>query len=284
MRWLWLGIALLVAGCGGDSGSGVATAEPKRPVVLATTTSTQDSGLLSELLPAFEEATGYPVKPVAVGSGQAIEMGRRGEADVVLAHSPAAERELMDSGVAGGREVVMHNDFVLLGPEADPAGTRGGKAVEALRRIAAEQAPFVSRGDDSGTHAKEMSLWEEAGVSPSGAWYQETGSSMGATLAVAAEKDAYTLADRGTYLSNQQADDLAVLVDGGPGLLNVYHVIDIDAKAGPRVNAEGGEAFADWILTGFAQELIGSFGEQEYGRALFTPDAGRSAADIESAT
>jgi len=277
-------IALAWSGCGGGAGGQAATPESKRPVVLATTTSTQDSGLLDELLPAFEKASGHPVKSVAVGSGQAIEMGRRGEADVVLAHSPADERELMDSGVAGSRELVMHNDFVLVGPQSDPAGARGARAVTAMRRIAAERAPFVSRGDDSGTHAKELSLWAEAGTTARGGWYQETGSGMGATLAVAAEKDAYTLADRGTYLSNQQADDLDVLVDGGPGLLNVYHVIDIDSEAGPRVNAEGGEAFAEWILTPFAQDLIGRFGEQEYGQALFTPDAGRDEERPESAS
>jgi tungstate transport system substrate-binding protein len=151
-----------------------------------------------------------------------------------------------------------------------------------LKRIAAEGAPFISRGDDSGTNAKELALWEDAGVQPSGGWYQETGSGMGATLAVAAEKGAYTLADRGTYLSNRQARDLDLIVDGGRGLLNVYHVIDIDPQAGPRVNAEGGDAFADWILTDSAQELIRTFGTEQYGQALFTPDAGRSQEDVES--
>jgi tungstate transport system substrate-binding protein len=269
-------LAITLAACGGGAPpDGVATAEEKRPVVLATTTSTQDSGLLEELVAAFEQATGHPVKTVAVGSGQAVELGRRGEADVVLAHSPSAERALLESGVAGSRERVMHNDFVLLGPDSDPARARGRRAVTALRRIAAANAPFVSRGDDSGTHAMELSLWRRAGAEPRGSWYQETGSGMGATLAIAAEKGAYTLSDRGTYLSNAQARDLAVMVDGGPGLLNVYHVIDITERAGPRVNARGGEAFADWILTGFAQDLIRDFGREEYGRALFTPNPGR---------
>lgn len=251
-------------------------------MVLATTTSTQDSGLLDVLVPAFEEATGHPVRTVAVGSGQAVEMGARGEADVVLAHSPGAELELMETGVAGDREVVMHNDFVVVGPAEDPARARDRRAVAAFERIAARRAPFVSRGDDSGTHAKELSLWADAGVRPRGAWYQETGSGMGATLAVAAEKAAYALADRGTYLSNHQARDLEVIVDGGPGLLNVYHVIDIDSEAGARVNAQGGDAFADWILGDPAQELIGDFGEEEYGQPLFVPDAGRSEAEVES--
>ena len=270
-----------VAGCGeAREASTSETTATARPVILATTTSTQDSGLLDELVPAFEEAEGYAIKTVAVGSGEAIELGRRGEADVVLAHSPEAEKELMASGVAGDREVVMHNDFVVVGPASDPAEVKGEEAVEAFERIAGERAPFMSRGDDSGTNAKELKLWEEAGVKPRGRWYQETGQGMGATLTVAAQKDAYTLSDRGTYLSNEQARDLELLVDGGPGLLNVYHVIDIDTDAGKRVNAAGGDAFAKWIVSPPAQEIIGSFGREEYGQALFTPDAGRTDAEI----
>jgi tungstate transport system substrate-binding protein len=274
-----------VAGCGGDAGEApTSDATPAaRPVVLATTTSTQDSGLLDELVPAFEEAEGYAVKTVAVGSGEAIELGRRGEADVVLAHSPAAEEELMASGVAGSREVVMHNDFVVVGPGSDPAGVKRQKAVEAFERIARARAPFISRGDDSGTHAKELTLWEQAGVQPRGRWYQETGQGMGATLTIAAQKDAYTLADRGTYLSNEQARELELMVDGGPGLLNVYHVIDIDSDAGKRVNAAGGDAFARWIVSPPAQKIIRTFGREEYGQPLFTPDAGRSEAELSAA-
>ena len=283
LRALLLGVVVATAGvfgaCGGDD-TGSAEGLDHRPIVLATTTSTQDSGLLDVLVPAFEEAEGYSVKTVAVGSGQAIEMGRRGEADVVLAHSPEAEEELMASGVAGDRRVVMHNDFVVVGPRSDPAGAQGAKAVEAFRRIARRQAPFVSRGDESGTHAKELSLWADAGVRSRGGWYQETGSGMGATLAVAAEKEAYTLTDRGTYLSNAQARQLALVVDGGQGLLNLYHVIDIDSDAGERVNAAGGDAFAKWVVSRPAQRIIGSFGRDEYGEALFTPDAGRSDAEI----
>ena len=285
MRSLAIAAALGLGACGGDTNDSSGEAEPRadaRPVVLATTTSTQDSGLLDELIPAFEEESGLTVKTVAVGSGQAIEMGSRGEADVVLAHSPAAEQDLMESGVAGSREVVMHNDFVVIGPEDDPARAEGKPAVDAFEAIAERRAPFVSRGDESGTHAKELSLWEEAGVKPRGAWYEETGSGMGATLAIAAEKDAYTLADRATYLSNEQARDLTVTVDGGPGLLNVYHVIDIDSDAGPRVNAEGGDAFARWIVSKPVQKMIGAFGEEQYGQALFTPDAGRTEAEINS--
>ena len=226
----------MLAGCGGAQAGPAA----ERSIILATTTSTQDSGLLDGLLPAFAAETGWEVKPIAVGSGQAIEMGRRGEADVLLVHSPAAEEELVAEGTAGRRLLVMHNDFVLLGPEADPSGVRGAPIDEAMRRIAGSGAVFVSRGDDSGTHARENSLWEQAGVTPGGDWYQQTGQGMGATLRVAAEKAGYTLADRGTYLS--QPDGLAVLMEGDPGLLNVYHVIEMTTRAGERVQPDAAAA------------------------------------------
>jgi tungstate transport system substrate-binding protein len=265
-----VGVVLLaLAACG----SPAAGPSAERSLILATTTSTQDSGLLDDLLPAFTTATGWAVKPVAVGSGQAIEMGRRGEADVLLVHSPAAEEEYVAEGTAGRRLLVMHNDFVLLGPEADPAGIRGATADEAMTRIAAAGAVFVSRGDDSGTHAREKSLWEKAGVTPGGPWYQETGQGMGATLRVAAEKAGYTLSDRATYLS--QPGGLALLVEGDPGLLNVYHVIEVTKRAGERVQPEAATAFADWITGPDAQQRIGEFGRAEYGQPLFVPDAGK---------
>jgi tungstate transport system substrate-binding protein len=269
LRTAVVGIVLLVlAACG----SPAAESSAERSLILATTTSTHDSGLLDELLPAFTEATGWAVKPVAVGSGQAIEMGRRGEADVLLVHSPAAEEEYVAEGTAGRRLLVMHNDFVLLGPEADPAGVRGVPVDEAMGRIAAAGAVFVSRGDDSGTHARERSLWEQAGVPPGAPWYQETGQGMGATLRVAAEKAGYTLSDRGTYLT--QPAGLALLVAGDPGLLNVYHVIEVTTRAGERVQPEAAAAFADWITGPDAQRLIGEFGRERYGQPLFVPDAG----------
>jgi tungstate transport system substrate-binding protein len=266
-----VGVVLLVlAACGAPQ------ADPPagRSLILATTTSTQDSGLLDELLPAFTDATGWQVKPIAVGSGQAIEMGRRGEADVLLVHSPAAEEKLVAEGTSGRRLLVMHNDFVLLGPDSDPAGVRGLGLDEAMRRIAAAGALFVSRGDESGTHAREQSLWERAAVAPGGAWYQQTGQGMGATLRVAAEKAGYTLADRATYLS--QPDGLAVLVEGDPSLLNVYHVIEMTTRAGERVQPEGAAAFADWITGPDAQQRIGEFGRAEFGQPLFVPDAGQA--------
>jgi tungstate transport system substrate-binding protein len=267
--------AACLAGCGDDDAGSA-----REPVILATTTSTQDSGLLDVLIPAVERDSGHQVKTIAVGSGEAIEMGARGEADVVLAHSPAAEEELMADGKGGSRRTVMHNDFVVVGPAADPAGVRGDDIVDALDGIAEARAPFISRGDDSGTHVFELGLWEQAGRTPEGAWYQESGQGMGATLQIANDKDAYTISDRGTYLSTDSARDLEVVVEGGRDLLNVYHVIDIAPAAGERVNAEGGKALADWLVAPAAQEEIATFGEDEFGEPLFVPDAGKTDAEI----
>jgi tungstate transport system substrate-binding protein len=266
---------LLAAALTACAGSAPSAAGPsaERSLILATTTSTQDSGLLDDLLPAFTQDTGWAVKTVAVGSGQAIELGRRGEADVLLVHSPAAEEEFVAEGSAGRRLLVMHNDFVLLGPDADPAGVRGVPVGEAMARIASAGAVFVSRGDDSGTHAREKALWADAGVSPGGDRYQETGQGMGATLRVAAEKGGYTLADRATYLS--QPDGLSLLVEGDPGLLNVYHVIEMTNRAGERVQPEAAAAFADWVTGPAAQRRIAEFGVAEFGQPLFVPDAGK---------
>lgn len=276
------GLALALAACGGDDApAGSAETRDKGSMILASTTSTQDSGLFEALIPAFEKSSGCKVQTVAVGSGQAIEMGERGEADAVFAHSPAAEGKLMETGVAGDRTLVMHNDFVIIGPEDDPAGIEGDTAVEALRKIAEQKARFVSRGDDSGTHTAELATWEKAGVEPQGSWYQETGQGMGATLAVAAERGAYTLADRGTYLANEQAGELPILVDGGEGLLNFYHVIDINKEAGKRVNAECGDAFAEWVVADEAQTIIGALGREEFGQSLFTPDAGKTVEELD---
>jgi ABC-type tungstate transport system, permease component len=260
---------LLLVGCRGPATGPSA----ERSLILATTTSTQDSGLLDELLPAFTADTGWQVKTVAVGSGQAIELGRRGEADVLLVHSPAAEEKLVAEGSAGPRRLVMHNDFVLLGPAADPAGVRGVPVSEAMRRIARSGAVFVSRGDDSGTHAREKQLWTADGITPGGPGYQQTGQGMGATLRVAAEKGGYTLSDRATYLS--QPDGLTLLTEGDPGLLNVYHVIEMTTRAGDRVQPDGAAAFAGWITGAPAQQRIGAFGRATYGQALFVPDAGK---------
>lgn len=263
-------LALLLAGCGADD----------RSLILATTTSTQDSGLLDELIPAFEREHDAQVKTIAVGSGEAIELAARGEADVVLAHSPAAEEELMAGGKAGERRLVMHNDFVIVGPADDPAGIRGEDADAAFRKLAKGAAPFVSRGDDSGTHAAELARWEAAGVEPPAGAYVETGQGMGATLRVADERQGYTLADRGTYLT--QPGKLEILVEGDASLLNVYHVIAMTEAAGERVNAEDAAAFAEWIVSPRVQEMIGAFGVERYGEPLFTPDAGKTLAQVQA--
>jgi tungstate transport system substrate-binding protein len=274
-----LAITILGGGCGDDDDA----AADKPALILATTTSTQDSGLLDVLVPSFRRETGYPVKTIAVGSGEAIELGSRGEADVVLAHSPADEEALMATGRAGRRQLVMHNDFVLVGPGDDPARIRGLPAPRALERIAASQAPFVSRGDDSGTHSRELALWETAGATPAGDWYAESGQGMGATLRIALERRAYTLADRGTWLATGTGEELPVLVEGGTDLLNVYHVIDMTRRAGDRVNVAGARAFADWIVSPPVQRRIGAFGRVRYGVPLFTPDAGKRDEDIAEA-
>jgi tungstate transport system substrate-binding protein len=274
-----------VAACGDDDddGGGGNSQSSERPVILATTTSTQDSGLLDVLVPAFERESGRQVKTVAVGSGEAIELGSRGEADVLLVHSPDDEEAFMATDKGGTRRLVMHNDFVIVGPPDDPAGIRGMSSTEALKSISENEAPFMSRGDDSGTHNLELKLWDEAGVKPSGSWYQETGQGMGATLRIADQKRAYTVSDRGTYLSTADSTDLDVLVEGEPRLLNIYHVIDIKPSAGPRVNAAGGRAFADWIVSPPAQGMIGAFGRKEFGRPLFVPDAGKTEEQVAQA-
>ncbi|HET8542549.1 MAG TPA: substrate-binding domain-containing protein [Anaeromyxobacter sp.] len=260
-------------------GPPAAGARETRTVLLATTTSTQDSGLLDALLPAFEKETGYVVKTISVGSGQALAMARKGEADVLLVHSPEDERKLVEDGFAASRRLVMHNDLVLVGPPADPAKIRGGgSSAQAARRIADAGALFVSRGDASGTHAKEEAIWKAAGVNPEGRrWYQQTGLGMGETLNVASEKGGYTLVDRGTLLARGKARPLAleILVQGEPRLLNVYHVIEVSAARWPKVNAPGAKAFADFLVSRRGQELIGRFGVDALGAPLFTPDAGK---------
>jgi tungstate transport system substrate-binding protein len=255
-------------------------ADASKVVILATTTSTQDSGLLDVLVPLFERRTGYSVKTISVGSGQAIALGRRGEADVLLVHSPDDEAKLVADGLGLNRRIVMHNDFVVLGPPADPAKIKGAKTTaDAVTRIAGAGALFVSRGDSSGTHAREKGLWKKAAVAPEGKpWYQQTGLGMGETLNVAAEKGGYTLSDRGTWLARQKARALAleILVEGEPSLLNVYHVIEVNPARWPKVNAAGGKAFADFMVGAEAQAVVKTFGTEKLGAPLFFPDAGKA--------
>lgn len=242
-------------------------------LLLATTTSTQDSGLLDVLVPEFERQTGYTVKTIAVGSGAALRLGKEGEVDVILVHSPLAEEFFMAAGHGVNRRLVMHNDFVILGPPHDPARLRGlTDAAEAFRRVAARGALFLSRGDESGTHIKERALWGAAGLIPSGNWYQETGIGMGQTLLVASDKQAYTLADRGTYLAQRENLTLEVLVEGGPPLFNVYHVMQVNPEKSRRINAEAAAAFVRFITSKMAQDLIRGYGVDLYGQPLFLPD------------
>lgn len=248
-----------------------------KTLILATTTSTQDSGLLDALVPLFEKETGYFVKTIAVGSGQAMTMGDKGEADVLLVHSPEAEKKFMAAGAGSSRRLVMHNDFVIIGPAGDPARIRGAKSsVEALKKISHAGALFLSRGDNSGTHAKEKGLWKSAGITTEGQkWYQQTGLGMGQTLNVAAEKKGYTLTDRDTWLALKKTLGLELLVEGEAKLLNVYHVVEVNPARWPKVNAAGATAFADFMVSKKVQEIIGRFGGEKYGAPLFFPDAGK---------
>jgi tungstate transport system substrate-binding protein len=263
-------VAVALAACDDEAGS--ASSPPDRgTLLLATTTSTRDSGLLDDLLPKFERRSGCTVKTLAVGSGEAIELGERGDVDVLLVHSPDDEEAFMNDGHGASRKPVMHNDFVLLGPAADPAGIKqADDAPDALSRIAEQEAPFASRGDDSGTHAKELSLWEAAGIEPEGGWYVETGQGMGQTLTIAGQKQAYTLSDRGTFLATENLD-IELLHDGGEALLNPYHVIVV---AGEEVNRECAEELSAWITAPPTQRAIERFGIEAYGQPLFVADAG----------
>lgn len=246
-------------------------------IILATTTSTRDSGLLSVLIPVFQQKTGYNVKTIAVGSGQAMTMGERGEADVLLVHAPDSEVKFMDARHGIDRRRVMHNDFIIVGPAADPAGIKGmTSAIDALKKIADKKALFLSRGDNSGTHQLETRLWNTARIDTKGqSWYQSTGQGMGQTLAVAAEKDGYTITDRATHLATVKNTRLALLVEGDKVLLNVYHVIQVNPNRSTLINAEGAKAFADFMVDPETQKLIGQFGVDKYGSPLFFPDAGK---------
>ena len=258
-------------------------APAQKNLILATTTSTQDSGLLDVLVPLFEKKTGYFVKTIAVGSGQAMAMGQKGEADVLLVHSPAAEKKFMADGFGTKRLIVMHNDFVVVGAPADPAAIKGSKSTpEAFKKIAAANALFLSRGDNSGTHAKEKAVWKAAGVNAERQkWYQETGLGMGQTLNVAAEKKGYTLTDRGTYLALQKnLAGLPILVEGDAILLNVYHVIGVNPVKWPKVNTAGAKAFSDFMVSAETQGIIKTFGMDKYGAPLFFPDAGKKEEDL----
>ena len=243
-------------------------------IVMASTTSTEQSGLFAHLLPAFKQASGIDVRVVAVGTGQALDIARRGDADILFVHDTAAEEKFVAEGNSVKREDVMYNDFVLVGPKSDPAGARGSDIVAALKKVAASGQPFISRGDRSGTHAAELRLWKKAGIDLAGArpaGYKECGCGMGPALNIAASTGAYVLADRGTWLSFKNRADLAVLVEGDKRLFNQYGVIVVNPAKHPHVKKELAQAFADWVVSPAGQQAIADY--KIGGEQLFFPNA-----------
>jgi tungstate transport system substrate-binding protein len=241
-------------------------------IILASTTSTQDSGLFDVLIPAFEEAyPQYTVQVIAVGSGEAIKLGENKDADVLLVHSPAAEKEFVDAGYGTERRDVMYNDFVIVGPDSDPAAVSGmTDASDALAKIAGSESLFISRGDESGTHKKELTLWKEAAIEPAGDWYESVGQGMGEALRITSEKQGYTLSDRATFLNLESGLDLLILVEGDQALFNQYGVIPVT----DATNLQGAQDFADWITSPEGQGIIETYGVEKYGQPLFVPNAG----------
>ncbi len=276
--WIFiLAVVGLVQGCAkstppADKSEAVST--PPKSMTLATTTSAQDSGLLDVLLPAFEQQSGIQVKVVAVGSGQALELGRRGDADLLLTHSPDDEKKFIEEGWGLNRRPLMHNDFVIAGPAEDPAGIKQTKtAADALRAIAEKQCVFVSRGDESGTHKKELAVWKAAGIKPEGNWYVSSGTGMALSLRMAHEKRGYILADRGTYLALKNEIELVVDFEGDPILLNKYSVMEVNPARHPHVRHAEAKLFAEFLVSMPGQEIIRTFGSEKYGQPLFVPDA-----------
>ena len=274
-----LSMSAALSGCGTDNASASEETEIKGKIILATTTSTKDSGLLDAILPEFTSETGWEVDVVSVGSGEAMKMGENGEADVLLVHSPAAEKEYVDGGHADedGRLDVMYNDFVVIGPEADPAGVadHSDDAVGAFTAIKDNESIFVSRADDSGTHKKELSIWEKAELTPEGDWYIEAAAGMGDVITMTDEKEGYTLSDRATWLNVGGNTVLRILCEKDPsGLLNnQYGVICVNPDKNENINHEGAKDFQNWIVSEETQKLIGEYGVKEYGEALFIPNA-----------
>ena len=288
-----VGLVSAVAGCGSSTttttAAPVATTEAatttseaattttaavaKTDLVLASTTSTKDSGLFDVLIPAFEkDYPMYNTKVVAVGSGEALKMGETGDADVLLVHSPAAEVTYMADGFGVDRHAVMYNDFIIVGPKADPAGIKGmTSATDAFTKIADTKSTFFTRGDASGTNAKELAIWKAAGITPSGSWYVKTGQGMGETLTVTDQKSGYTLSDRATYLAKKDSlPNTVILVEGDKALFNQYHVITVKGAK----NVQGANDFYNWIISPPVQkDIIGTYGVEKYGQALFIPNA-----------
>ena len=268
----------MMAGCGSPKDT---------EVILSSTTSVRDSGLMDKLIPVFEQNSGYKMKPIYNGSGAALALGEKGEADVLVVHSPTAEMAFMNAGNGSDRKLIMHNDFIVLGPPADPAKIKGSATVaDVFKKIADAKASFYSRGDNSGTDAKEKGIFKTIGItvadkSPDNpGWYIESGSGMGQLLIIASEKEGYTLSDRATYLANKANIALEILFEGDPALLNLYHVIQVNPAKFPGViNTEGAKAFADFMVGKDAQDIIGKFTDKN-GVLLFTPDGGKIDADL----
>lgn len=266
----------------------VEAAEPtQKNVILSTTTSTQDSGLLHVLVPLFEKQTGYSVKIVSLGTRQALALAAKGDADVALVHAPSLEKQYVAEGKLLNRRLVMYNDFVIIGPKKDPAKVRSSKSASgALKAIEKAKVSFVSRSDNSGTHILEKSLWKAAGIEPKGSWYIEAGQGMGATLGIANERNAYTITDRGTYLALRNRVSplrnrvsLPILIEGDRALLNIYSVVEVNPANGSRINTVGGKAFADFMVAPETQNVIRNFGKK-FGQSLFIPVAGKKEDDL----
>jgi len=275
-------LVLVLSACGPAATPTSAPTPANAKLILATTTSTQDSGLLDVLIPMFEQQTGFIVQTVAVGSGAALKMGTEGNADVLLVHSPKDEKKFWEAGFGKDRFLVMHNYFQVVCPASDPAGLKSATTVsEVFQKMAAARQLFISRGDGSGTDKMEKSLWIAAGIDPTGqSWYLESGQGMGATLTMASEKSACTLTDKATFLFNMSHLQLAVVFDGDPALINVYHVITVNPDKWPLVNYEGALAFANFLVSAETQALIGKYGVEKFGQQLFVPDAGKTDAEL----
>ncbi|MEH2242732.1 substrate-binding domain-containing protein [Nostoc sp.] len=258
----------------------IAQSPTSKNLIVGMTTSIQDSGLLDDLVPAIEKKTGYKLKSISVGTGQALALAEKGEVDALFVNSPKAERKVLADGAVSNRHLVMHNDFVIVGPETDKANIRGKKnAVEAFSLIAKNKTLFISRGDDSGTNKLEKDLWQQAKIKPSGAWYQQTGLGMAETLQVANQKRGYTLADRATYIFQQKNLSLPILVQGDKKLLNLYHVMQVNPQKFPKVNSAGAIAFINYLLSPEGQTVIAAHGEKQFGQQLFYSDSGKTEKD-----
>lgn len=271
-----LAVVLSLSGCGSKQAQSTqAEQKPERTMILATTTSTQDSGLLDNILPVFEKESGIKVKVVAKGTGEAMKMGERGDADCLLVHAKAKEEQFVKDGFGVKRYDVMYNDFIIVGPKNDPAKIKeqaASDAVKALKLISESKSPFISRGDESGTHSKEKELWKAAGITPSGSFYISAGKGMGAVLQMAKEKNAYTLTDRATYLSMKDKLDLVIVTEKNDKLYNQYGVIKLNPEK-HKIKEKEADEFITWILSDKTQKLISEFGKDKFNQSLFVPNA-----------